>query len=78
MGGPGIAEFIGRLRRACPGAFPVSFYKGTVSARDAGDGKSEVTWAVELDVTAEARDDLVPFLKTALSDGISGLERDLQ
>jgi hypothetical protein len=46
--------------------------------RDAGDGQSEVTWAIELDVAAEARDELVPFAKAVLSDGIAGLERDLQ
>jgi Polyketide cyclase / dehydrase and lipid transport len=58
--------------------FSVSFYKGTILVRDAGDGQSEVTWAIELDVAAEARDELVPFAKAVLSDGIAGLERDLQ
>jgi hypothetical protein len=46
--------------------------------RDAGDGKSEVTWAVVLDVAADARNKTLAFLGAALSDGISGLEQDLQ
>ena len=58
--------------------FPVSTYKGTVLVRDAGDGKSEVTWGVELDAAAQGRDELVAFISTALSDGISGLGQDLQ
>lgn len=58
--------------------FPVSRYVGTVEVRDGESGQSEVTWTVEIDVAAEARDELVGFLSTALSDGIGGIEQDLQ
>ncbi|CAL1240907.1 SRPBCC family protein [Candidatus Methylocalor cossyra] len=58
--------------------FPVTRYVGTVEVGDGGDGQAEVAWSVEIDVTAEARDEMVGFLKGALSDGIDGIERDLQ
>jgi hypothetical protein len=58
--------------------FPISSYRGKVSVRDAGDGKSEVTWAVVLDVAADARNKTLAFLGAVLSAGISGLEQDLQ
>lgn len=58
--------------------FPVSRYVGTVEVRDGDSGQSEVTWTIEIDVAAEARDELVGFLTTALSDGIGGIEQDLR
>jgi uncharacterized protein YndB with AHSA1/START domain len=59
--------------------FPVSRYVGTVEVRDGESGQSEVTWTLDIDdVAAEAREELVGFLTTALSDGISGMEKDLQ
>lgn len=58
--------------------FPVSRYIGTVEVRDGESGQSEVTWTIEIDVAAEARDELVGFLTTALSDGIGGIEQDLR
>lgn len=58
--------------------FPVNKYLGTIDVRDSAGSESEVSWTVNLDVTAEAREQLVSLLKNALSDGISGLERDLQ
>ena len=57
--------------------FPVSFYEGTVTVRDAGNGNSEVTWAVETDVAEKAREEFIPMISAALSDGIAGLEREL-
>jgi hypothetical protein len=56
---------------------PASAYRGAVVVRDAAGGTSEVAWSVEIDVEAEARDELVGFIGKALSDGIAGLEKDL-
>lgn len=56
---------------------PATAYKGTVVVRDVAGDKSEVTWSVEIDVEATARDELVAFIGKALSDGIGGLEKDL-
>ncbi|HYE36459.1 SRPBCC family protein [Methylocaldum sp.] len=58
--------------------FPVTKYLGTVDVRDADGDKSEVSWTVEIDVAADARDELTRFLKSALSAGISGIEQDLR
>lgn len=58
--------------------FPVTPYRGTVLVRDGGNGNTEVTWDVEIDVAQEARDDLVAFIGSALADGISGLAADLR
>jgi len=56
---------------------PVAAYNGTVVVRDVAGGKSEVAWSVEIDVEAEARDEIVAFIGKALSDGIAGLETEL-
>ena len=58
--------------------FPVSKYLGTVEVRDDAASTSIMSWTVQIEVTEEAREQLVPFLKQALSDGVSGLERDLR
>lgn len=58
--------------------FPVSQYLGTVLVDDLGNDMSEVSWTVEIEVGTEARDEVTAFLKAALSDGISGLERDVR
>ena len=57
---------------------PATSYKGTVVVRGVAGGKSEVTWSVEIDVEAQARDGLVAFVGKALSDGIAGLGEDLR
>jgi len=69
------------LRTESP--FPVSRYAGTVEVRDVAAGKSEVSrsevsWTVEIDVSAEGRSELVGLIVKALSDGVSGLEQDFQ
>jgi hypothetical protein len=60
--------------------FPVSHYAGTVIVSDADNGQCAISWALELEITVQnhARDDLMEFLKQALSDGITGIEKDLQ
>lgn len=58
--------------------FPVESYHGTVEIRAASDQSSEIFWKVQVDVAADQKDALVPFIESALSDGIEGLERELQ
>jgi hypothetical protein len=57
--------------------FPVASYQGKVVVREITDSDCEVTWSVEIDVEAAAREDMIAFLRGALSDGISGLADDL-
>jgi hypothetical protein len=57
--------------------FPVSKYVGEVEVHPAGEGRSEITWSVELDVDEPAREAVTAFLHGALSDGVDGLEKDL-
>jgi len=57
--------------------FPVNRYLGTVDVCQLGSDSSEIVWTLEIDVDDEKREELVGFLKQALSDGIDGLERDL-
>lgn len=58
--------------------FPVRSYLGTVEVRHLNDGTAEVSWTLELDAQEDQRDALVELLRNALSDGIQGLEQDLQ
>ncbi len=60
--------------------FPVSHYEGIVTVSDAGNGQCKISWVLELEITVQnhARDDLLQFVNQALSDGIAGLEKDLQ
>lgn len=58
--------------------FPVRNYVGTVKVRDVGGSKSEVSWIVSFDGEQEAREQVSALVFRAISDGISGLERDLQ
>ena len=57
---------------------PMSNHMGTVEVSDAEGGGSVVSWTAEFDVVAEARDEIVGMLNGAFSDGIAGLEKDLQ
>lgn len=58
--------------------FPVRSYLGAVDVRDAGEGRSAVTWTVVIDAAEDVAPGLAEFLRGALSDGIDGLERDLR
>lgn len=58
--------------------FPVRSYLGTVEIRHVNDGATEVSWTLEIDVQEDQRDALVELLRNALTDGIQGLEQDLQ
>jgi hypothetical protein len=57
--------------------FPVNRYLGTVDVCKIGPNSSEIAWTVEIDVDKNQRDELIVFIKQALTDGIDGLERDL-
>jgi hypothetical protein len=57
--------------------FPVNRYLGTVDICKIGPDSSEIAWTVEIDVDKNQRDELIVFIKQALTDGIDGLERDL-
>jgi hypothetical protein len=58
--------------------FPVQSYLGTVEIRKVNDRATEVSWTVEIDVQEDQRVALVKLLRNALTDGIQGLEQDLQ
>jgi len=58
--------------------FPVKNYVGTVEVRHAPKDRSEVSWTVDIDVAPEAKDEMVALLSGALSDLISGIEREVQ
>jgi uncharacterized protein YndB with AHSA1/START domain len=58
--------------------FPVSSYIGVVSVRPISEQTSEVSWVVEIEVAPDAKDELAAFLRTALSGGVEGLERELK
>jgi hypothetical protein len=58
--------------------FPVQSYLGTLDVHKVNDGAAEVSWTVEMDVQEDQRDVLVELLRNALTEGIQGLEQDLQ
>ncbi len=57
---------------------PISDYMGTVEITETDGGGTQVSWSAEFNVVAEARDDILEMLRGAFSDGISGIEKDLQ
>jgi hypothetical protein len=58
--------------------FPVRNYVGAVEVRNLDDSKSEVLWTVVFEAENEAREQVAAIVFAAISDGLSGLERDLQ
>lgn len=58
--------------------FPVKSYLGTVEVRDAGEGRSEVSWTVVIEAAEDVGTGLAEFLRGALSSGIDGLEKALR
>lgn len=57
---------------------PISNYLGTVTVRDTGGGKTEVTWSATFDAAEGQRDEMVAMLNGAFADGITGLESNLK
>lgn len=58
--------------------FPCTRYVGTVVVESLGADSSEVTWTIETDVSAEARDELSAFVVSAISDGLAGMAAELE
>ena len=58
--------------------FPVLSYFGTVKVSKVCDINAELSWTVEIDVQEEQRDAIVGLIHRALTEGIDGLELDLQ
>lgn len=58
--------------------FAVDDYHGIVEIRSADNHKTEVIWTVELTSQSTVPDELAAFISQALTDGIRGLEQDLQ
>jgi hypothetical protein len=58
--------------------FPVQSYLGTVEVRKANDVSAELSWTVEIDVQKEQREAMAGLIHCALTDGVDGLELDLQ
>ncbi len=57
--------------------FPVSDYRGEVEIR--GDGASCVlTWTVRFNVEPAKRDEVAGLVRSAISDGVDGMERELR
>lgn len=57
--------------------FPVNRYLGTVDIHASAESSCEISWTVEIDVLDEKRDEMVHFVKHALTEGINGLEQNL-
>lgn len=57
--------------------FPVTRYVGTVEVRERGPA-ADVVWTLDIDVEPAARDELVAFLRGAISDGMDGMARELE
>lgn len=54
---------------------PIENYLGTISVRDGGEGKSEVTWSANLDAPADQEPAMTEMLSGAFASGIDGLEK---
>lgn len=58
--------------------FPARDYAGVVEIREDGASQSVLSWTVRFDVAAEHRDELVALIHSAISDGVDGLNKELQ
>ena len=64
------------LRTESP--FPVTHYRGTVEVFDSYDAQAVVTWTIDFESSPEVSAAVADLVKNAISDGIDGMERDLQ
>lgn len=64
------------LRPVSP--FPVSHYRGTVEVFESYDGLGVVAWTIDFESRTEDAASVAELVYGAISDGIDGLERDLQ
>jgi hypothetical protein len=58
--------------------FPVTYYKGTVEVFKSYDGLGVVVWTIDFESAPENSASVVELVKRAISDGIDGMEMDLQ
>lgn len=64
------------LRPVSP--FPMTYYKGTVEVFKSYDGLGIVAWTIDFESTPDNSASVAALVKGAISDGIDGMEKDLQ
>jgi hypothetical protein len=64
------------LRPVSP--FPVTYYKGTVEVFKSYDGAGVVVWTIDFESEPEDAVSVAKLVRSAISDGIDGMERDLR
>jgi len=63
------------LRPVLP--FPAPYYRGTVEVFESYDGLAVVAWTIDFESKPEDAQSITDLIKSAISDGIDGMERDL-
>lgn len=63
------------LRPVSP--FPVTYYKGTVEVFNSYDDLAVVVWTIDFDSKPEDSIPVSEIIKSAISSGIDGMEKDL-
>ncbi|WP_017364106.1 SRPBCC family protein [Methylococcus capsulatus] len=58
--------------------FPVTYYKGTVEVFKSYDGLAIVVWTIDFESEPEDVASVAELVRSAISDGIDGMERDLR
>ncbi len=58
--------------------FPVTHYKGTVEVFKSYDGLGVVVWTIDFESQPEDAISVAELVRGAISDGIDGMEKDLQ
>lgn len=58
--------------------FPVTYYKGTVEVFKSYDGLGVVVWTVDFESQPEDATSVAELVRGAISDGIDGMEKNLQ
>lgn len=64
------------LRPASP--FPVTHYKGTVEVFESYDGLGVVAWTIDFESKPEDAASVAELVRSAIGDGIDGMEQDLR
>ncbi len=64
------------LRTTSP--FPVTHYRGTVEIFDSYDGQAVLAWTIDFESKPEDSEAVAALVKQAISDGVDGMERELQ
>lgn len=64
------------LRPVSP--FPVTYYKGTVEVFESYDGLGVVGWTIDFESKPEDAASVAELVRSAISDGIDGMEKDLR